>query len=158
MPHVIAWCGFLGAWLLVAGPLDQAVREVENVDFERDAVVEAASHVEEPPEVSTWWILLPPVWFLLRWRRENEYRKRVTAVIEDRHLVAFLAVKDIVNAWAYIALGASLIAVKETWELHEAYEWAESVFWALIVLMLVVCVGGTLLRTRRRHSRPTIDD
>jgi hypothetical protein len=26
VPHDIAWCGFLGAWLLVAGPLDQAVR------------------------------------------------------------------------------------------------------------------------------------
>ena len=30
MPHFIAWCGFLGAWLLVAGPLDQAVREIED--------------------------------------------------------------------------------------------------------------------------------
>ncbi|MBS1886997.1 MAG: hypothetical protein JSU06_07390 [Actinobacteria bacterium] len=28
MPHVIAWCGFVGAWLLVAGPLDQAVPPV----------------------------------------------------------------------------------------------------------------------------------
>jgi hypothetical protein len=28
MPHVIAWRGFLGARLPVAGPFDQAVREV----------------------------------------------------------------------------------------------------------------------------------
>jgi hypothetical protein len=48
VPHVIAWCGFLGAWLLVAGPLDQAVREVEDNEFERDAITEAASQVKEP--------------------------------------------------------------------------------------------------------------
>jgi hypothetical protein len=37
VPHIIAWCGFLGAWLLVARPLDQAVREVEENEFEQDA-------------------------------------------------------------------------------------------------------------------------
>jgi hypothetical protein len=39
VPHIIAWCGFLGAWLLVAGPLDQAVREVEENEFERALIV-----------------------------------------------------------------------------------------------------------------------
>jgi hypothetical protein len=68
VPHVIAWCGFLGAWLLVAGPLDQAVREIEETGFEHEALEEAKTRVEEPPPVSRWWILLPPVWYFLRWR------------------------------------------------------------------------------------------
>jgi hypothetical protein len=67
MPPVIAWCGFLGAWLLVAGPLDQAVREVEDNEFGQDAITEAASRV----------------------------------------------------------------AVEETWELHESYEWPDWVYVAM---------------------------
>ncbi|MBS1676611.1 MAG: hypothetical protein JST08_04410 [Actinobacteria bacterium] len=156
MPHIIAWCGFLGAWLLVAGPLDQAVREVEDQDFEHDAISEAASRVEEPPEVSSWWLLVPPVWWVLRRRRESRYRRLVGAEMDDRDLVAFLTVRDIVNAWAYVAAGASLIAVKETWELHEAYAWPEWVFFALILAMLLACGGLTRARIHRRKRRPVV--
>jgi hypothetical protein len=92
MPDVIAWCGFLGAWLLVAGPLDQAV-----------------------------------------------------------------TVKDILNAWLYVAAGASLIAVKETWELHESYEWPEWTFWLGVIGMLALCVGTTFNRARHRRRRPAVD-
>jgi hypothetical protein len=66
MPHVVAWCGFLGAWLLVAGPLDQAVREIEETGFEHEALEQAKGQVEEPPPVSNWW--------LLRHGRESVYR------------------------------------------------------------------------------------
>jgi hypothetical protein len=100
VPHIIAWCGFLGAWLLVAGPLDQAVREIS---------------------------------------------------------VAFLTIKDILNAWLYVAAGAALIGVKETWELHEAYEWLEWTFFTLIVLMVVLCVGATVIRARHRQARPAVE-
>ncbi len=62
----------------------------------------------------------------------------------DEDLLAFLTIKDILNAWLYVAVGAALIGVKETWELHEAYEWPEWVFFALIVAMVVICVGGDL--------------
>ncbi|HVW46088.1 MAG TPA: hypothetical protein VHA76_03475 [Solirubrobacterales bacterium] len=158
MPHLIAWCGFLGAWLLVAGPLDQAVREVEDNEFEHDAITEAASRVEEPPQVSGWWLLLPPVWWWLRKRREDRYRRSVAAEMADRDLLAFLNFRDVLNAWAYVAAGASLIAVKETWELHEAYEWPEWVFWVLVVFMLVLCVGTTRLRHEHRQARPSIED
>ena len=108
MPHIIAWCGFLGAWLLVAGPLDQAVREIGEV-------------------------------------------------MPDEDLLALLTIKDILNAWLYVAVGAALIGVKETWELHEAYEWPESVFFALIVLMVVLCVGVTVVRSRHRQARPAVE-
>jgi hypothetical protein len=158
VPHVIAWCGFLGAWLLVAGPLDQAVREVEDQEFEHDAITEAASKVEEPPQVSGWWLLLPPVWWWLRRRRESEYRHAVAEAMDDRDMLAFLNFRDVLNGWAYVAAGASLIAVKETWELHESYEWPEWVFWGLIVVMLLVCVGTTRLRYHHRQARPAVGD
>jgi hypothetical protein len=158
VPHVIAWCGFLGAWLLVAGPLDQAVREVEDNEFERDVITEAASQVEEPPPVSGWWLLLPPIWWELRRRRESRYRHTVAEAMDDRDLLALLNFRDVLNGWAYVAAGASLIAVKETWELHESYAWPEWVFWALIVAMLLFCVGTTRLRYHHRQARPAIDD
>ena len=129
MPHVIAWCGFLGAWLLVAGPLDQAVREIEEQGFEHEILDQAKAHVEEPPPVSRWWLLLPPVWYFLRARRESIYRHRVGEAMDDEDLLAFLTVKDVLNAWLYVAVGAALIAVKETWELHETYEWPVWAFW-----------------------------
>src|SRR6201996_8758304 len=157
MPHVIAWCGFLGAWLLVAGPLDQAVREVEDQEFEHEVLDRAAARVEEPPPISNWWLLLPPVWWFLRRRRESIFRHRVGEAMDDEDLLAFLTVKDILNAWLYVAAGASLIAVKETWELHEAYEWPEWAFGLLVVGMLVFCVAITVGRTRRRHHRPAVD-
>jgi hypothetical protein len=157
MPHIIAWCGFLGAWLLVAGPLDQAVREVEENEFERDAVTEAASQVE-PPRVSGWWLLLPPVWWVLRQRRVSEYWDRVSEAMDDHDLVALLKFKDVFSAWAYVAAGASLIAVKETWELHESYEWSQWVFWALLGAMLLACVGSTRIRYHHRKNRHAVED
>lgn len=42
MDHLIAWCGFLGAWLLVAGPLHQATRELEEEEIERDDLARIA--------------------------------------------------------------------------------------------------------------------
>jgi len=158
MPHIIAWCGFFGAWLLVAGPLDQAVREVEEQDFEHDAISAAASRVEEPPQVSSWWLLVPPVWWVLRRRRESEYRHRIAAAMDDRDLLALLNVREVLNAWVYVAAGAALIAIGETWGLRESYEWPEWVFWVLAAFMLVFCGALTRFRTRRRHARPAGDD
>ena len=92
MPHVIAWCGFPGAWLLVAGPLDRAVREIAETELE------------------------------------------IGEAMPDEDLLAFLTVKDILNAWLYVAAGASLIAVKE-----------------------ILCVGTTIDRALRRRERPATD-
>jgi hypothetical protein len=154
MPHIIEWCGFLGAWLLVAGPLDQAVREIEEAGFEHEALEEAKAHVEEPPPVSKWWLLVPPIWWLLDRKRESIYRHRVGEAMADEDLLAFLTVKDILNAWLYVAIGAALIAVKETWELHEAYHWPEAVFWVLVLAMPVSCITLTVSNFRRRRTRP----
>jgi uncharacterized membrane protein YhaH (DUF805 family) len=62
------------------------------------------------------------------------------------HLIGFL------GAWFLVAAGAFLITVKETWELREGYEWAEGVFWGLIVVMLVLCVANAAAGVRRRRD------
>ncbi|HEY0280115.1 MAG TPA: hypothetical protein VGC32_17770 [Solirubrobacterales bacterium] len=157
MPHIIAWCGFLGAWLLVAGPLDQAVREISDQEFRHESLERAKAQVPEPEPVSRWWLLLPPVWWFLRQRRDGTYRRQVGEAMEVGDRLALLTVKDILNAWLYVAVGAALIGVKETWELHEAYEWPEWVFFALVVGMVVLCIGATAIRARHRMDRPTVD-
>jgi hypothetical protein len=157
MHHFIAWCGFFGAWMLVAGPLDQAVREIEEQGFEHEMLDQAKAKVTEPPQVSRWWLLCPPVWWFLKARRESIYRHQVGEAMADEDLLAFLTVQDVLNAWLYVAIGASLIAVKETWELHEAYEWPEWTFFLGIVGMVVFCISLNVGRFRRRRHRPHAD-
>jgi hypothetical protein len=157
VPHVIAWCGFFGAWLLVAGPLDQAVREISDQEFRHESLEEAKAQVTEPEQVSNWWLLVPPVWYFLKRRRESIYRHLVGEAMADEDLLAFLTVKDVLNAWLYVAVGASLIGFKETWELHESYEWPEWTFFALVVFAVSVCIGITVVRTRHRLDRPSVD-
>ena len=74
MAVFIAWSGFLGAWLLVAGPIYQAAIELEEEDVEREVIAEASANVEAPPRVSPWWRLLPPVAYLLHRRRGRVHR------------------------------------------------------------------------------------
>jgi hypothetical protein len=52
MSQLIAWCGFVGAWFVVLGPLNQAMREIGDEEFERDVIARAAREVEVPTPVS----------------------------------------------------------------------------------------------------------
>ncbi len=38
MHALIAWAGFLGAWLLFAGPIYQAARELTDQQLDRDEI------------------------------------------------------------------------------------------------------------------------
>jgi hypothetical protein len=157
VPHVIAWCGFLGAWLLVAGPLDQAVRELEDQDFEHDAITRAATQVGDPPQVSSWWLLIPPVWYGLRQNRHRQYKHRVGAAMDEKDVRAFLSYRDAADAWITVAAGASLIAVAESWGLRESYGWPEWVWAGLVMLMLVICGMSTKYRRHRRLRHSATD-
>ena len=152
MSTAIAWCGFFGAWLLVAGPLFQATRELEEEGFERDSLTAAAAKVPRPQPISGLWWLFPPAHFFIQQRRSEEYKRAVWEVLPAEHRMAVRSFRDKADAWLYVAGGAFLIAIKETWELHEAYEWPEWAFWALLVVMTILCVALTAARMRRRRS------
>jgi len=153
VPDLIAFCGFLGAWLLVIGPLGQAVRELDEEEFERDSLVRAAQQVDKLPPVSAWWWLVPPVYFVLRRRRDRVYRKDIVGVMRPEELEAFAHLRDVAGTWALVAAGASLIAAKETWDMHEQYEWAGWTFWALMAVMLLICAASVVFRARRVIGR-----
>ena len=135
---LIAWCGFVGSWLLVAGPLDQAVRELREEDFEREAFLRASEHVEAPPSVSRRWALLPPAYVVLMRRRSNTYRRLVAKEMDSKDLTSLAHLRDVAATWIYVAAGASLIAVTQAWVLREEYEWPRWAFWAALANSLAV--------------------
>lgn len=51
-----------------------------------------------------------------------------------------------------VGLGAWLIALKETYELGEHYEWPLSVYWVLVVAMPVLALGVTAVSAHKERE------
>jgi hypothetical protein len=134
---------------LVLGPLNQAIRELEEEEFERESITRAEREIEVPPRVSAWWLAVPPVYVIVHRRRDGIYRQRVRDAMSPDDLRAFAHLRDVASAWFLVAAGASLIAVKETWDLVEAYEWDEWIFWALLTGMLLIAAAVIVVRIGR---------
>ena len=152
MEAFIAWCGFLGAWLLVAGPIYQAALELQEQDLERDRIQDVSQSVPKPPQVSVWWWLLPPVRYALHHKQEEQYRRTVLSALSDQDREAFVQFVNKATGWFLVAGGASLLATKETWELGEHYEWPLPVFVVLVVVMPMVAASYTVSRIRRTQK------
>ena len=153
MHELIAWCGFLGGWLLVAGPVFQAALELAEEGFERDAVAGARSRAQDRVEaVSPWWWLLPPVGYYLARRRADRVRDAALRELDPDQRASVTSFMNKANGWIYVALGGSLIATKETWELCEAHEWSAAVFWVLAPSMALLCASSAAARMARTRE------
>jgi hypothetical protein len=150
---LIAWCAFLGAWLLVAGPLLQAALELREEDRQTEQIEAASTRIESDfPRVSPWWWLLPPVHYWLQRRRAKAFRDAVIRELTPEQLGGLFSFSNKATGWLYVAGGAALIGVKETWELTEAQHWPHAVFWVLVVAMPALCTANAAVRiefTRR---------
>jgi hypothetical protein len=134
---------------LVLGPLNQAIREVQEEEFERDSLALAERTIKAPPPVSLWWLFLVPVYIVLRRRRDRVYKQRIRDVMSPEDFKALAHLRDVAGAWFLVAAGASLIAVKETWELVEAYAWGTRSFWGLLAGMLALGTMVAVVRIKR---------
>jgi hypothetical protein len=144
---LIAWSGFLGAWLLVAGPLLQAALELREEDIQSEQIEAASARLRAGhPEVSAWWWLLPPVHYWLQRRRSKRLREAVMRELSPDQLGGLVSFLNKATGWLFVAGGAALIAVKETWELTELQEWPHVVFWVLVVVMVAACTANTAVR------------
>lgn len=152
MHELILWCGFLGAWLLVAGPIYQAVLELRDEDIERDRIAAVADQVDRPKPMSPWWWLIPPAAFFISRARRDRYRDAVMTRLSDEDFAAFVSFTNKAAGWLIVGAGGSLIAAKETWELVEGLEWATWVFWALVVVMLLLSAGHAAARSARERD------
>ena len=123
MHTLIYWFGFGGAWLLFTGPIHQASVELR-AEREASARFQEVMHDAPKPEpVSNWWWLLPPVRILVGAGRRDDARKAFLASLPEEDLELITRYINIARGWALVGLGALLIALKETYELVEHYEW-----------------------------------
>jgi hypothetical protein len=149
MHELIAWCGFLGAWLLFAGPIYQASLELRELEVQREDIEAATEGISQPPPVSAWWWLVPPVKYVFERRRNRAFRRDVMQALPPRELEGLITYLNKATGWLMVGAGGLLIAVNETGELVETYErWPVWVFWALFVAMLLIAVGFVSLRMR----------
>ena len=147
--HVfILWCGFFGGWLLVAGPVYQAALELGDQDLSRDDLQPAAAYTP-PPKVSPWWWLLPPIGYWLQRRRSRLARREIMLYWTPEQRAGFVDFANRATGWMVVAMGAALIAAKETYELVENYEWPSWVFWPMAILMAALSAAHTVVRLRK---------
>lgn len=156
MHTAVYWFGFLGGWLLFAGPVFQASVELRAEDEASNRMHTLSDGLPPPAPVSNWWWLLPPVRLVLSSRRTNDYREAMLARLSSEDLELITRYLNIARGWMLVALGAFLIALKETWELVEDQEWPEYVFWILVVVMTMTAlasIGSSAERERRLKKK-----
>lgn len=152
MSSLIAWCGFLGAWLLVAGPVYQAAVELGDEDAQRDRVGALSAAVTPPPPVSRWWWLLPPVAYLKERRLHRRFRREVFDALGPEQVAALVSYVHKATGWLLVGSGGLLLAVKETWELHEREGWPIWLFWVLVVVVPVLAAANAAVRVQRGRA------
>ena len=152
MHTLIYWFGFAGAWLLFTGPIYQASVELR-AEREASARFEEVMHgAPEPEPVSNWWWLLPPVRLMFGAGRRDDARKAFLASLPREDLDLITRYINIARGWALVGMGAFLIALKETYELVEHYEWPLWAYWLLVVAMFVLAVGFVVVSGRREQE------
>jgi hypothetical protein len=158
MDLVIHWAGFVGAWLLVAGPLLQAAIELRDEELDREGFERVQHIVELPARVSPWWWLLPPVAYHKNRKRAEEFRRRTLGALTAEQRAQFVGFSNKATGWFTVAAGAFLIFLKEAWELSELYELPVWVYAVAIVVLTILAVGNTIVRLSRSDEIIHIDD
>ena len=146
------WLTVLGAWLLFAGPTQQAFQELRAESLEHDRLRREAHLVAQPKPVPTALWLLPPVAFGLRRRRVTAYQREYFQSLDAdarRALVSFL---NKAAGWTYVAAGAWLIAVSETYALMSEHAWPLLIFIVACVIVTLFALANAVERIRRSDA------
>jgi hypothetical protein len=152
MNQIVAWVGFLGAWLLVAGPLYQGALELLEQDIDREGIQASIARIPRPDPPSPWWWLLPPVMYLIRRHRSNAFRQAALAQLTQAQRAQSISFINKATGWFTVALGAALLAAEQTWQVINRQHWPAWLFWILIIVMLSVSVLNTALRMTRGRA------
>jgi hypothetical protein len=83
------------------------------------------------------------------------------AALDSRDLADLLQYLNKARGWLLVGLGGLLLAVNETWQLREHYEWPVAVFWVLVVGLATGCglyTAESLRLTRRTLERNQAKD
>lgn len=143
------WCGFLGSWLLVAGPIYQASLELREEQIAAERIHETRAKVTQERHASAWWWLLPPVIVLLERRSNKQYQEAFFAALPDEDVADMVTFINKANGWLYVASGGLLLAVNETYELSHMLHWHFFTFWAVVIALAAASVINTAYRNSR---------
>ncbi len=147
MQYFIAIVAFVGAWFLVAGPIWQASIELREEEIDQDAIQAIKEGLPAGAKVSNWWWLLPPVAIVLRQRAEGERRKMFNDSLTAEQREQTVSFMNKANGWIVVAFGAFFLAVKETWEAIETFDAPVWLFWVLVVVLPIACIGYAVYRS-----------
>jgi hypothetical protein len=136
MHAVVAVASFVGAWLLVVGPIYQAALELRAQDIAEERIREVGRSLTPPPPITRWWWLVPPVMLYLLRRRIVEYRLQYFQALSLEDAKAMLVYFSKATAWMMVASGGILTAFSATWSLTECFHLGPIVFAALVVVLL----------------------
>ena len=139
--------GAIGAWLLVAGPLYQASMELREQGLAQRRQLPAT--VPHPRPVSGWWWLVPPVAYWKHHQQRDRLRRLVLAALPADEIERMISFSNTARGWLVVAGGATLIGVKETWELVEINEWPTFFTWVIAAAALLLSVGNAALTASR---------
>ena len=158
MAYVIHWAGFVGAWLLVAGPLLQGAIELREEEIDREGFEALRGKVDYPAPISRWWWLLPPVAHVKNRRRNDAFHRQAMAVMTPEQRAQFVGFSNKATGWFTVAGGAFLIFLKEAWELAELYEVALGIYIVVVLLLAGAAVANTIVRLKRSDEIIHVDD
>ncbi|CAN5214693.1 hypothetical protein BH11ACT3_BH11ACT3_23860 [soil metagenome] len=146
MEYFIHWAGFVGAWLLVAGPLVQAALELRDENLDRDSLTSMQADIPERPKISKWWWLLPPVAYIKNYRRQKAQRDAYMRAMTREQREQMVGFGNKASGWFFVAGGAFLIFMKEAWELNHLYEVPTFVYWIVVVVLAIAAIASTIIR------------
>jgi hypothetical protein len=139
MDIAIALLGLVGAWLLLAGSIYQAVLELRAHELAVERLQELGA-LAQTKQVSGWWWLVPPVKVYLERRRamaQKEVYFNALSVEEFEGLVSFLNKSA---GWLCVALGGVMIAIKETHQFCRDHHIGEILFALIAITLAGLCI------------------
>jgi hypothetical protein len=102
--------------------------------------------------------------YLIRRHRSDAHRRAALAQLTQAQREQFTSFVNKATGWFTVAIGASLLAADQTWQVIERYRWPAWLFWLLILVMLGASVLNTALRmshdarTARSAARQVEED
>jgi len=139
--------GFIGAWLLFAGPIYQASLELKEENFEIDRT--KFDNFKKPKRVSVWWWFIPPVKIILERRRNEQVRNDFFASLTPDETEKMISFVNKATAWQFVAIGGFTIALKETYELIHYLDWHIAIYWIVVFILGIASISNVVIRSRR---------
>ena len=158
MDVFIHFAGFIGAWLLVAGPLLQGAIELRDEEMDREGFERVKTDVEFPAPISRWWWLLPPVYYVKNKKRSDDFRRATMGVLTAEQRRQFVGFTNKATGWFTVAGGAFLIFLKEAWELAELFELPVWLYIVVVVVLAIAAIANTISRLSRSDEIVHIDE